>query len=729
MELTKLWVLSAIFGLIWLVTECFPVPYHGSYHWGTWSSLPLTCSVTCGRGLRCRVRKCLDSFGNVQSSTERCSNPEDYESKAESCTVCVVHARCPQLPGWSSWGSWSSCKPKYVTNETSPQGCQSGIRIRHRSCNNPPPEPPPFGLPCTGVGSQTSDCSYNCDERPFDALETIAKRIQLQVESDYLVGLRQFRNVKRNQVGERVTLSCNTPAYKLAKRITVASRFHSARKALTTKKFHIVWYKNGQPIQTHEPKSRLGTFRYKKKKKQKSYTDPLLNEDIRWKALLPTSVPLVEDTDLIFPRLEEGDQGLYTCEFSYSDYRWTAIFYSLVVVGVSYLVQSTDPFYLHSNLGYVNALHDAPVWLEASQLVWTLNGLEYSRGLAARLSRRIQYIGNLNQSHHGTWMCFLVVPAIGPFSKVGNTWVRIAGKYLLAEFLLKVSPTSSTLWQLAEHPVSMKVLRKLSVTLSMVCLVLTLFLLLTIWAAKRWISRSLSVDQKKAIIQEIVDNECRLMLTARKRASINKERLLPLIVQENQRLERANRHLTARLLETRVLEEDAEDEETNAETPLFIKIMNKSFNNFTHALKRFGSALTLKSSKFVKRLPAQFKTPSHSEASFKLSSKRLRSRFEIDTTNEKLEDLTTAVSLSPRRRSTWFAKLESVRRKPQPVTSAKATAELGRTYRQRAFSQIGRLSLVSDVSQDSPVRSAVRPHDRRRSIISSSVLIHGDDVK
>ncbi|KAF8565526.1 hypothetical protein P879_07167 [Paragonimus westermani] len=729
MRLTKLWVLSVMFGLIWLVTVCFPVPYHGSYHWGAWSSLPLTCSVTCGRGLRCRARKCLDSFGNVQSSTKRCSNPEDYESKAESCTVCVVHTRCPQLPGWSSWGSWSSCKPKYVTNETLSHGCQSGIRIRHRNCNNPPPEPPPFGLPCTGVDSQTSDCSYNCDERPFDAIETISKRIQLQVESDHQFGMRQYHNVKRNHVGERVTLSCNTPAYKLAKRIIMASRFYSARKALTTKTFQIVWYKNGQPIQTYEPKSRLGTFRYKRKKKQKSYTDPLLNEENRWKALLPTSVPQVEDTELIFPRLEEGDQGLYTCEFSYSDYRWIAIFYSLVVVGVTYLVQSRDPFYLHSNLGYANALYDAPVWLEASQLVWTLNGLVYSRGLAARLSRRIQYIGNLNQSHHGTWMCFLVVPATGPFSKIGNTWVRVASRYLLAEFQLKVAPTSSTLWQLAEHPVSMKVLRKLSVTLSLVCLVLTLFLLLTIWAAKRWISRSLSVDQKKAIIQEIVDNECRLMLTARKRANINKQRLLPLIVQENQRLERANRHLTARLLETTVLEEDPEDGGTNVETPLFVKIMNKSFNNFTQALKRFGSALTSKSSEFAKRSPAQFKTFSHSEASSKLSSKRPRSIFKIDPTDERLEDLATAVISSSRRRSTLFAKLSSVERKPQPVTPIKAIAELGRTCRQRAFSQTGRISVVSDVSQDSPVRPVGRSQERKRSVRSSNVLVHEDDVK
>ncbi|KAA3673644.1 uncharacterized protein DEA37_0003306 [Paragonimus westermani] len=560
MKPTKLWVLSVMFGLI-------------CYQWGAWSSLPLTCSVTCGRGLRCRARKCLDSFGNVQLSTKRCSNPEDYESKAESCTVCVVHARCPQLPGWSSWGSWSSCQPKYLTNETSSHGCQPGIRIRHRNCNNPPPEPPPFGLPCTGVGSQTSDCSYNCDERPLDALETITKRIQLQVESDHLVGLRQYHNVKRNQVG------------------------------------------------------------------------------------------------------------------------------------------------------YANALYDAPVWLEASQLVWTLNGLVYSRGLAARLSRRIQYIGNLNQSHHGTWMCFLVVPAIGPFSKIGNTRIRVTGRYLLAEFQLKVAPTSSTLWQLAEHPVRMNVLRKLSVTLALVCVVLTLFLLLTIWAAKRWISRSLSVDQKKAIIQEIVDNECRLMLTARKRANINKKRLLPLIMQENQRLEYVNRHLTARLLETTVLEEDTEDGGTNAETPLFIKVVNVSFNNFTQALKRFGSTLTSKSSEFAKRLPA------HSEASFKLSSKRPKSRFEIDPTDEKLEDLATAARSSSRRRSTLFAKLGRVKRKPQPVTPNKAITELGRTYRQRAFSQTGRISVVSDVSQDSPVRPVDRSQKRKRSVLFSNVPIHEDDVK
>ncbi|CAL8072881.1 unnamed protein product [Calicophoron daubneyi] len=120
---------------------------------------------------------------------------------------------------------------------------------------------------------------------------------------------------------------------------------------------------------------------------------------------------------------------------------------------------------------------------------------------------------------------------------------RIANTYLINEFHLKISPSAASLWQLAEYPFTIRILRNIAATLSVICLLLLLLLILTIWAARRWVTRSLSIDQKKAIVQEILDNECRLMLTARLRAAVNKERLLPLILQEHRRLELMDRYL------------------------------------------------------------------------------------------------------------------------------------------------------------------------------------------
>ncbi|CAH8560664.1 unnamed protein product [Dicrocoelium dendriticum] len=526
------------------------------YHWGTWSSLPLTCSVTCGRGLRCRVRKCLDAFGKVQTSTERCSNPEDYESKAESCTVCVVHSRCPNIAGWGEWGSWTSCIPRDTIHQQSTAKCQEGIRTRHRICNNPPPEPPPFGIPCVGQSSQASNCSYNCEEDGIREGGNIALQVQLQFEKDYIKGLKGIRNVLRKRRGQLVRLSCDTPAHRLAKGLTVPDRFTAAKMSLRSKVLRVQWYKNGKIVHLINPYSKITPTKGKASSSIFLSPDPLSDEEHRWENLLPSSLPQLEDSDLVFTSVQEGDSGFYTCELTFGEYKWLTVFYSLVIVGVRYSAQQTDPFYLHSNLGHANSLEGLPVWFEASQIVWMLNGAEFSRGLTSRPGRRIQQIKRVNMTHRGFWQCFLLVPAVGPISVLNSPNQRVARRILLSEFELTVHPTLSWMWSLGEHPKGMRILRNTGTALWLLCNFLVLFLLLTIWAAKRWITRSLSAVQKKALVQEILDNHCRLMLTARKRAAINKERLFPLILQEHQRLETANRHLAARLMETNILEED-----------------------------------------------------------------------------------------------------------------------------------------------------------------------------
>ncbi|KAF5397863.1 Thrombospondin-2 [Paragonimus heterotremus] len=535
---------------------------NSGYHWGTWSQLPLACSVTCGSGLRCRVRKCLDGYGKVEPSLEKCRNPEDYDSKAEYCTVCVVNVRCPNLPGWGNWGAWSACIPNEPKVRHSLDRCQRGTRVRHRKCDNPPPEFPPLGVPCSGPSKQTAECRYKCDNKPFSDPTNLEKQIELLVEQDHRTGLKSFKQVQRRKVGEHTTMSCDTPAYRLAKRLTVTTVFNAARHGLHPEQLQITWFKNGNPVQVRG--SELGGkntyFTKWNKVRSKNLRHPLLAEQNRWESLLSSSTPFIDGSDLIFPHILEGDHGFYSCELRLGERRWTTIFYSLIVTGISYSAHDTDPFYLHSNLGFTNALKDAPVWLEASHVVWRLNGLIYSRGLVTRGSRRIQLIEHLNQTHSGWWSCHLIIPATGPTSRVSSPFVRVASSYLLNELRLNVDSTTNKLWLVAEYPASMRLLRHVSVTCGLLCELLLLILLLTIWTSNRWLDRTLSTEQKSLILEEMVDNGTRLILTARRRTMIHRLRLLPLIIQESIRLRQAHNHLMDKLVDQ---EDDTEEESSD----------------------------------------------------------------------------------------------------------------------------------------------------------------------
>lgn len=526
------------------------------YHWGTWSKLPISCSVTCGKGVRCRVRKCLDGFGSAEPIAQRCYNPEDYESKEEWCTPCVVSSQCPTLPGWSMWTAWSKCMPSEGQRKELIERCQLGVRKRRRRCDNPPPEPQPEGVECSGPNQQTIECRYNCDKKPLFEPANIATQIQLRVEADHRKGLRNFKRVIRKQSTEAAEMSCDTPAYRLAKRLTVIAEYEARRQGLNSEPLRMIWYKNGKPLRIEQPRTRLKKVHGRKTGRTET-KDELLQEQHRWEALHTKTFPEIIDDKLTFSSIRDGDRGFYTCELSWGEHRWMTIFYSLVISGTHYVAQVTDSFYLHSNLGYENALREAPVWLEAAQIVWKQNGLVRSQGLAARRSRRIQIISELNQTHNGMWTCYLIIPATGPTSRMSNPWVRVSGVYLLNEFHLRVGPNTNGIWQLADNSVSKKMLRNVSITLALLCELSLLMLLLTIWASKRWVDRTLSVSQKRLIVQEIVDNATRLMLTARKRAAVNRDRLLPLIIREQKRLNRAAQHLTERFVEDESEEEQS----------------------------------------------------------------------------------------------------------------------------------------------------------------------------
>ncbi|CAI2738475.1 unnamed protein product [Dicrocoelium dendriticum] len=419
----------------------------------------------------------------------------------------------------------------------------------------------------------------------------IAKRIQLRVEADHRKGLRNFKRVIRKQTTEAVEMSCNTPAYRLAKRLTVIAEYEARKYGLKSEPLRMVWYKNGEQLRIEYPETRMKRAHRKEKHKGEARQE-LLQEQHRWQALHIKTYPKLIEDKLVFSSIREGDQGFYTCELSWGEHRWMTIFYSLIVSGIRYVAQETDPFYLHSNMGYENALREAPVWLEAAQIVWKLNGLARSHGLVARRSRRIQMIPELNQTHNGMWTCYLIIPATGPTSRMSTPSVRVSGVYLLNEFHLRVGPNANGIWQLADNTVSMRMLRNVSVGLALMCELLLLLLLLTVWAVKRWLDRTLSASQKKLIVQEVVDNATRLMLTARKRAAVNRDRLLPLIVREQKRLTKAAQHLSERFLE-----DESDEEEEPIEGSIWRKM--SKFGNRVRTISKIFKKVNARDSSIV----------------------------------------------------------------------------------------------------------------------------------
>ncbi|CAL8071863.1 unnamed protein product [Calicophoron daubneyi] len=511
------------------------------YQWGPWSQLPEHCSVTCGSGVRCRVRRCLSHYGIVQSSDSPCVSPGYYGPKAESCVSCVVNARCPTIPGWSKWSPWSRCTSDLTNTTIRRGGCLVGLSVRSRRCDNPPPERQPYGMSCMGPRHDIRECFYRCTKLPDTTPDDIAKLIQLQIEADHRLVRYPHKAVLRKYAGEKVTMSCETAAYKLAKRLTVTGVFSAARRGLLDKMVSITWYRNGRNV--HSSDFEVRGDENERDEHRRLRRNKYADEELRWNKLTRPSELQVEDPSIIIQSITEGDQGFYTCELSYLKHRWLARFYSLIVIGVRYVAQATDPFYLHSNLGFSNALRRAPVWLESAQIVWQLNGVEQSRGLAVRSARRIQKIEHLNHTHQGMWLCFLAIPAPGPSERMTSPTTRIVSSYLINEFHLKINPATNSLWQIAENPPSVRILRNVATFLSMACLFFILLFLLTVWATRRWINRSLRPSQRRAIMDEILDDATRLMLTARVRATVNKEKLLPLILQEERRLGQADEHI------------------------------------------------------------------------------------------------------------------------------------------------------------------------------------------
>nr|XP_034334344.1 thrombospondin-2 [Crassostrea gigas] len=119
--------------------RCEP-PVHGG--WGSWGSWGY-CPVTCGGGTRYRYRSC-------NNPTPMYGGNICYGSSSDS-VYCNTNG-CPVNGGWGYWSGWSSCS----------KTCETGLKSRSRSCNNP--YPAYGGAGCSGDSSQSSDC--NTDKCP-----------------------------------------------------------------------------------------------------------------------------------------------------------------------------------------------------------------------------------------------------------------------------------------------------------------------------------------------------------------------------------------------------------------------------------------------------------------------------------------------------------------------------------------------------------------------------------
>ncbi|KAM5255351.1 SCO-spondin-like [Ctenodactylus gundi] len=159
-----------------------PPPTHCAWsRWSAWSP----CSLSCGPGgQQSRFRSSTSGSWapecrEEQSQSQPCPQPPcpplclqgthlrslgdswlQGECQQCSCTpegVICEDAECAVTGGWTQWSSWSEC----------PVSCGGGEQVRTRACVVP--APPPRGLPCQGLDTQTQHCGQQLCPQLLDA--------------------------------------------------------------------------------------------------------------------------------------------------------------------------------------------------------------------------------------------------------------------------------------------------------------------------------------------------------------------------------------------------------------------------------------------------------------------------------------------------------------------------------------------------------------------------------
>ncbi|GAA6107134.1 SCO-spondin isoform X2 [Tachysurus ichikawai] len=129
--------------------------------WTAWSQ----CSVSCGLGSLFRQRKILRDARPGGS----CGGAQ-FDSRACFLQACSVDGQ------WAEWGEWSECDAE----------CGGGVKIRSRSCSNPPPKN--GGQECEGMTMQTQSCNTHQCGTGTDSQTGCATGLVLVTDADCAAG-------------------------------------------------------------------------------------------------------------------------------------------------------------------------------------------------------------------------------------------------------------------------------------------------------------------------------------------------------------------------------------------------------------------------------------------------------------------------------------------------------------------------------------------------------------
>ncbi|MGH0153391.1 UNVERIFIED_CONTAM: hypothetical protein FKN15_041924 [Acipenser sinensis] len=129
--------------------------------WGQWSE----CSQSCGLGSLFRQREVLR-----EAQPGGVCNTILFDSRA-----CFSQA-CPASGQWTEWSEWSACDAE----------CSGGVRLRDRSCSNPPPKN--RGLACEGEAVQTEFCNLHPCNHTTATVQGCAPDMVYMTEEDCEAG-------------------------------------------------------------------------------------------------------------------------------------------------------------------------------------------------------------------------------------------------------------------------------------------------------------------------------------------------------------------------------------------------------------------------------------------------------------------------------------------------------------------------------------------------------------